>query len=146
MASSLLNPEPSQPDERAAQHLPPKTYVDAAAENPNSEAEKETDTPSQYIGQGEDEAPKSPVRKPYKRNGSMRVNGLQEKSSAQSLLIEKFQDKDGERLTSVKPLDFDESHEQNQKEMAAKHTVGAELVSGRRAGAGWERSGYVYPS
>ncbi|MCJ1471880.1 diacylglycerol O-acyltransferase 1 [Lambiella insularis] len=140
MDKAQLNPEPSQPKERAEQHLPPKSYVDAATENLDGETEKETESSSQYFGEGEDDAPRSPLRKPHKRNGSVRVNGLKNKSSAQSVLVEKFQDRDGEHLTSVKPLDFDESNEPNRKD-PAKPTVAAELVSGRRAGAGWERSG-----
>ncbi|MCJ1397111.1 diacylglycerol O-acyltransferase 1 [Xylographa trunciseda] len=135
-----LNAEPSQPEVREEQHLPPKTYVEAAVENVNGGSEKENTAPSQYIGQGEDDAPRSPLRKPHKRNGSLRVNGLRSKTSAQSLLVEKFQDKDGEHLTSINPLDSEDSGQQTQKS-PSRRTGGGELVSGRRAGAGWERSG-----
>ena len=142
MASSPLNAEPSRPHEREEQHLLPKTYVDAAVENLNGDDEKEKNAPSQYIGQGEDDAPRSPLRKPHKRNGSLRVNGLRNKTSAQSLLVEKFQDRDGEHLTSINPLDSEDSGQQTQKS-PSRRTGGGELVSGRRAGAGWERSGCV---
>ncbi|MCJ1431771.1 diacylglycerol O-acyltransferase 1 [Xylographa pallens] len=142
MASSPLNAEPSQPQEREEQHLPPKTYVDAAVENLTGDSEKDNNTPSQYIGQGEDDAPRSPLRKPHKRNGSLRVNGLRNKTSAQSLLVEKFRDRDGEHLTSINPLDSEDSGQQTQKS-PSRRTGGGELVSGRRAGAGWEKSGCV---
>ncbi|MCJ1281978.1 diacylglycerol O-acyltransferase 1 [Xylographa opegraphella] len=140
MASSPLNAESSQPQEREAQHLPPKTYVDAAMENLNGDSEKENSAPSQYIGQGEDDAPRSPARKPHKRNGSLRVNGLRNKTSSQSLLVEKFQDRDGEHLTSINPLDSEDGGQQIHKS-PSRRTEGGELVSGRRAGAGWEKSG-----
>ena len=142
MAPSPLNAEPSQPEEREELHLPPKTYVDAAAESLDGESEKDNHTPSQYIGQGEDDAPRSPLRKPHKRNGSLRVNGLRSKTSTQSLLVEKFQDRDGEHLTSIDPLDSEHSNQQTQKSLS-RRTEGGELVSGRRAGAGWEKSGYT---
>jgi len=41
MSNFDLNPEPSQPEEREQQHLPPKSYADAAAPDPEPSAGKE---------------------------------------------------------------------------------------------------------
>ena len=146
MAPLPLNPEPSRPEERAEKHLLQKSYVDAAIENLGSETEKESNNRSQYIGQGEDDAPRSPVRKPHKRNGSVRSNGaLKHKRSDSSFLVQDYADRDGEKLTSVKPFDFEESLVLARKEMPVtkRHKGEPELVSGRQAGAGWERSGFA---
>lgn len=124
MASAPLNSEPSLPAEREKNELPPKSYADAA-EQDLSQLVKHTPTPpEQYIGQGEDDAPRSPRKKTHKKSGSIRVNGHQpsQRKDTSTLEVEDFEDKDGEHLTTLKRND----------------TI--ELVSGRQAGAGWERS------
>jgi 2-acylglycerol O-acyltransferase 2 len=140
MAPSPLNPEPSQPEERKQQGLAPKTYVEATEQFPGSESEQET---GQYIGQGEDETVRSPARKTQKRNGSIKINGIQYKRSDTHLLVEDFQDKSGEKLTSTKPYDFAKALElaESEKKPTPRHKKEDSLVSGRKAGAGWERSG-----
>jgi len=146
MAPAPLNPEPSRPEERKEHHLPPKTYKDATEENLGSEAEKENRNPLQYIGQGEDTTIRSPSRKPsHKRNGSIKINGLKYKKSDTHLLVEDFEDKDGQKLTSTKPYDFAEAIELDESEKPVRRKEDKELVSGRKAGAGWERSGSVKP-
>lgn len=79
--------------------------------------------PREYTGQGEDDAPRSPKKKAHKKSGSMRLNGHSKpkEPDASNLITEDFQDKNGARLTTLKRAD-------------------TELVSGRKAGAGWERS------
>lgn len=144
MAPAPLNPEPSRPDEREEHHLPPKTYKDAAEENMSSETDKENNRP-QYIGQGEDTTIRRPSRKPsHKKDGSIRINGLKYKKSDTHLLVEDFEDKDGQKLTSTKPYDFAQALELDETEKPVRRRKEEkELVSGRKAGAGWERSGFV---
>ena len=140
--SAPLNAEPSLPDERKENQLPPKTYSDAAHEGLSSHGSFDSDTASHYVGEGENDAPRSPARRSSKKNGSLRVNGMSKKSSSQSLLVERYRDRSGERLTSVQSDDFDEGLRQDEKEKSPpKQSSSSELVSGRRAGAGWERSG-----
>ena len=140
MAPAPLNAEPSQLEERIAHHLQPKSYVEAAEENLNGSHNETNETPSQYVGQGEDDAPRSPLRKPHKKSSSLRINGLNHKTSNQSILVENYQDKDGQPLTSVKPKDFEENVQLSAKGRAHEgQPQHSELVSGRRAGANWER-------
>ena len=124
MASALLNPEPSLPAEREKNELPPKSYVDAAEENLSQLSKNTTNHAAQYTGQGEDDAPRSPRKKTHKKGGSGRMNGHQppQRKNTFTLEVEEFEDKDGEHLTTLKRND----------------TI--ELVSGRQAGAGWEKS------
>lgn len=145
MAPAPLNPEPSRPEEREEQHLPPKTYKDAAEESLGSGIDKENNNPSHYAGQGEDTTIRSPSRKrSHKKNGSIRINGLKYKKSDTHLLVEDFEDRDGQKLTSTKPYDFAKALELDEHEKPVKRRKDdEELVSGRKAGAGWERSGFV---
>lgn len=122
METGALNAEPSLPQVREMQNLPQKLYADTA-DYPLQTA------PEQYIGQGEDNLPRTPRKKSHKKplprligdhNGEI-LEPLARKESS-SLVIEELQDKDGEHLTTLKRND----------------TI--ELVSGRKAGAGWERS------
>jgi len=71
-------------------------------------------------------------------------NGMQQK-----LVYEKFESPDGKQLTSVKPDDsYEEALRIDEKEAPKKKEQPKaskdELVSGRRAGAGWETSAYVF--
>lgn len=140
-----LNPESLQPAERKENHLPPKSYVDTVEENLDSDGQVENGVPMQYIGNGIDDAPRSPMRKVHKRNGSIRVNGVKKEKEDKKLVVENFQDRDGERLMTV---NFSKAHEQallqdeNEKPTMKQNDSHA-LVSGRKAGAGWERSGYI---
>lgn len=87
--------------------------------------------PEQYIGQGE--LPRSPVRKVIKKGSSSRINGhgRSKEGSMPQLVVVKFQDKDGEHLTTIK-----QSHRNGQSENQRSD----ELLSGRRVGTRWERS------
>lgn len=145
MAPAPLNPEPSRPEDREEHHLPPKTYKDAAQENLGSGTDKENSNPSHYVGQGEDTTIRSPSRKPsHMKNGSIRINGLKYKKSDTHLLVEDFEGKDGHRLTSTEPYDFEKALELDESEKPVRRRKeDKELVSGRKAGAGWERSGFV---
>lgn len=135
-----LNPEPSQPEEREANHLPRKTYLDAAEENLDKDPKTEQTAPTQYIGQGEDDAPRSPAKKVHKKSSSLRMNGKSKEKEKESskVIVERFQDKDGEHLTSIK-LPYDYEKRKPTSHHGRQHS---ELVSGRKAGRGWERSQY----
>ncbi len=100
-------------------------------------------TPALYTGVGKDDAPRSPVRKPHKKNGSPKVNGVKHETEARSLVYEKHQDADGEHLTSVEPsAGFEVASRRNGNgNSRSERTEREELVSGRQAGAGWQRSG-----
>lgn len=129
MASATLSAEPSLPMELEKNQLPPKSYANVAEENLSRGSRKEQIPPAQYTGQGEDDAPRSPRKKTHKKSGSLRMNGHQppKRKETSVVVIEDFQDKDGEHLTGLKRND----------------TI--ELVSGRKAGAGWEKSQYEPP-
>ena len=88
--------------------------------------------PEQYTGKGEDDLPRSPVRKVIKKSSSSRMNGHTRNSegSLSSLVVEKFQDRDGEHLTTIKQFHRN-GQQQNQRS--------DELLSGRRVGTKWER-------
>lgn len=143
--SAPLNSEPSQPAERKENRLPPKSYADAVEQNLDDDDQAEDRVPMQYIGNGIDDAPRSPMRKAHKRNGSLRVNGVKKEKEDKNTLVEKFQDRDGERLTTVGfSKAYEEALRQDEKEKPIiKQSEGHALVSGRKAGAGWERSGYM---
>lgn len=119
MAPPSLNAEPSLTHERENHDLPQKSYADAADHSSQT-------APEQYIGQGEDNLPRTPKKKSHKKGLSRLIgdNNLDPiaRKELSSLVIEEFQDKDGEHLTTLRRND----------------TI--ELVSGRKAGAGWERS------
>lgn len=67
------------------------------------------------------------------KDASAQPNGLPNKGDSEStLIVEDLQDRDGERLTSIKfEIDNDP-----QKPVRTQ----TELISGRRAGANWEKS------
>lgn len=87
--------------------------------------------PEQYTGQGE--LPRSPVRKVIKKGSSSRINGhaRNKEGSMSQLMVEKFQDKDGEHLTTTKQFNRNGQSENQRSD---------ELLSGRRVGTRWERS------
>lgn len=101
------------------------------AESSNGQKQKRPSTPSK------------PAH--LKKQVAEGLNGQQQK-----LVYEKFESPDGKQLTSVKPDDsYEEGLRQDEKEYKEeekKQDSKNELVSGRRAGAGWERSAYVSPS
>ena len=145
-ANDVLNLEPSRPEVRKENQLPPKTYADAVEENLESYGKKDFSTPVQYIGQGEDNAPRSPMRKAHKRNGSVRVNGTEKEKVDHKVPLERFEDADGKDLTSIRPTsNYKDALRQDEKEQKplVRRNAKDELVSGRRAGAGWQRSGYA---
>lgn len=67
----------------------------------------------------------------HKKSGSLRANGYSKETKGPSVVVEKYVDKDGEHLVSIHQ-DWD-----GQKSKKRRNSV---LLSGRRAGAGWEQS------
>lgn len=158
-----LNPEPAGPEERAAQHLPPKSYADAAEEalEPASHA-NQTDgtrehtpkrvrskieelrtngikTPThedkELEGYGLDASPKSPTVKGHRRVGSRSSHGSLGRKHGEQVEIEKRQNGHGEALASLKP-------ERGLEKVGRTDLKrrNSELKSGRKAGAGWATS------
>jgi 2-acylglycerol O-acyltransferase 2 len=146
-----LNPEPSVPEERAEKHLPPKSYADAAEEALHQRpiANHNKSDNSAYEGKGRDGAPASSITKVHEKTSLTKINGkngAKKSSSANGpppgILIEKYQDHK-EPLTSVEvPQDWNEQLRLDKKEKPSKHRreVSDSLVSGRKAGAGWDKS------
>ena len=134
--AATLNTEPSLPAEGRQQHLAPKSFVDAAAESLDTLSKQNQRSQELYAGQGEDEAPRTPRRNMQKKSGSLRPNGFSKELKDPHVVIERFEDKDGEHLVSIKP-GWDS---RRGKPLAARRN--SELVSGRKAGARWEQSRY----
>ena len=126
-----VDSKPSLLGQSEANGLPPTSYSSAAQEL--LDAPTYGVAPEQYTGQGEDDLPRSPVRKVHKKTSSSRMNGhaKNKEVSMSQLMVEKFQDKDGEHLTTIKQFHRN-GHPQNQRS--------DELLSGRRVGTKWERS------
>ena len=135
MATADTEIKASTPGQLELDGPPTKTYAAAAKELLDTSMDDAAPL-EQYSGRGEDDAPRSPVRKMHKRNSSSRMNGhVNGKAESMSqLIVEKFQDKDGEHLTTVKQI------QRNGKPQAQRRD---ELVSGRRVGTKWERSQYA---
>lgn len=162
-----LNAEPSVPEEREEQRLPPKSYAEAAEEaiSPDSHANgtKEAKAkniehlqtngrikiPSeedreQYEGKGQDSSPKSPAKSSHRRKSSLKSNGSIGRKHGEQIdneVYEKHQDANGKPLTSVKPPD---EYEKNTKQSRQPRRRDSQLTPGRQAGAGWHKSKYVY--
>jgi hypothetical protein len=137
-----FNSRSSQPQEQANHHLQPKSYAAATAEGTDKD-----------VGELRSEANGAAVLDGV--NGSVKVNGSRRNIDEDRVLYDKHTSPKGERLTSIKP---DESYEEGLKHDAdsAPRRKGRsgkkqdpndeKLASGRRAGAGWERSALVFCS
>lgn len=125
------------------ENQPLKPNADPIEQLVNGDRKPNNTAPIEYVGSGEYDAPRSPTRKAHSRSGSVRVNGVKREKINQSLVLEKYQDADGEHLISVAPEDgISDSLKLDGKEKPRARKGGShELVSGRRAGAGWEQSG-----
>ncbi|KAL8836374.1 MAG: hypothetical protein Q9170_002947 [Blastenia crenularia] len=138
MAQSMLssvpvNGEPAQLFQREKENLAPKSYADAVEREPDAVNGVENAAPSQFIGKGQADVQRSPPfsQPRHRKSASLRANGAPKHPKASELVVEEFRDKDGEQLTSTK-LTFEERSKPQRTQ--------TELVSGRRAGARWERS------
>ncbi|THW67940.1 diacylglycerol O-acyltransferase 2A [Aureobasidium pullulans] len=138
-----------------------KSWADMAEEGVNTNAHPVIDLHAgeangdsqEFTGEGRNDSPKSPAQmhRPHKRTSSKSMSPKKTVSEGtdgqqQKLVYEKFESPDGKQLTSVKPDDSyeeelrtDEKEAPKQKEQQVRDSKD-ELVSGRRAGAGWETS------
>ena len=164
---------PIQPRRTRSTKQQEKSWADMAEEGVNTakhpvidlhagEGHEAHENGEEFTGQGRNESPKSPaqMQRPHKRTSSLRSNKstspmmtVSEGSNGQQqkLVYEKFESPDGKQLTSVKPDDsYEEALRTDEKEAPKKQEQPKnskdELVSGRRAGAGWESSAYVTSS
>ncbi|KAL8675327.1 MAG: hypothetical protein Q9168_000284 [Polycauliona sp. 1 TL-2023] len=130
MSVSSIPSSEAIPSSLPLQHPPLSPGVHATEKEPDRSSGQE-DTPTQFIGNGEADSQRNPpLSSPrHKRNASSRVNGTSKEEQSSQLLVEDFRDKDGGRLTS---LLFDDRPKPQRSQ--------TELVSGRRAGASWDRS------
>ena len=133
VASAPLSAEPSLATERQQKHLPRKTYANAAEDGLSQETMSNGAESTLFTGNGVDSAPRSPRRNLHKKPAS---NGhVKHKNS--SVVIERFQDKEGEHLVSIAP-----GWESERGKPSAARRQNSELLSGRKAGARWEKSQY----
>lgn len=141
--SAVSNEHSSQSGDRNEYYIPPTLDSDSIEKFINGDIKIENVAPVEYVGSGEDDAPRSPMRKAHSRDGSLRVNGIKREKGNQSLVLERYPEKDGGHLIGVAPENsISDSLRLNDKMPRARHNRSHELVSGRRAGAGWEQSGY----
>jgi hypothetical protein len=137
--SAPLNAEPADPKGRAEHNLPPKSYVDAIVEG--------EDTPTTTTGRFSSRASSATAVDSNEAN--------KQQLDEDKIIEEKRVGNNGSRLISVKP---DGSHEESLKhnnETAPReerrsrggrprpNPRTAPLESGRKAGAGWQRSAYA---
>ncbi|KAL8892096.1 MAG: hypothetical protein Q9205_000118 [Flavoplaca limonia] len=125
-----LDTEPSQSLKRIPQH-PPLNYPFPATEKETDRSNGIEETPTQFVGNGEAQTQRSPpFSSPrHKKSGSLGVNGTSKEQKPPKLIVQDFPDRSGQRLTS---LLFDDKPRPQRTQ--------TELVSGRRAGASWDRS------
>lgn len=124
---------PSQPQERAELDLSPKSYADAFrvgtdGETNSRSAEVAANAESTHEPEG------------YQ----LEANGVLDKN----LVYEKHKPRGGDLLTSMKPNVGHDAKLKQSREMAPRRKEHrrepSELASGRRAGAGWEKSAYGF--
>ncbi|KAL8764031.1 MAG: hypothetical protein Q9184_000319 [Pyrenodesmia sp. 2 TL-2023] len=130
MAQTIATPMPLHAEK---QQPPSKSYADAAERESDRFRGLENTPPTQFIGKGEAERQRSPPfsQPRHRKSGSLRVNGASKQPKEPPFIVEDLRDKDGQQLTSTK-LRFDDQQKPSKTQ--------TELVSGRRAGAKWERS------
>lgn len=160
-----LNPEPSQPHDRAAHDLPPKSYAAAAEEGLQTSPQPDhndgategvvdgakkpwangtiripsRDEVEEFEGEGQDSSPKSPSRG-HRRKTSLKANGSIGRKHGEHIrhdAYEKHHDSNGRPLTSVKPPAHMEKGVRTDNKPMRRNS---ELKSGRQAGAGWHKS------
>ena len=136
--AATLSPEPSLHPECQEHHLTAKSPADAAVENLKIDSKQDDSSQELYAGEGEDAAPRQSQRNMHKKSGLLRVNGFSKDNRESHVIVERFEDKDGEHLVSITP-GWDSNRG---KALVARRN--SELVSGRKAGARWEHSRYDY--
>lgn len=157
-----LNTEPSQPDERAAHDLPPKSYAEAAEEaleqsHSQSHADQTDGTSErvadkikdiqtngrikvpadndmeQFEGAGLDTSPKSPSRG-HRRKASLKSNGSIGRKHGEHIQHDAHETPDE---GNGHALTTAKKPATAKKQLARRDST---LQAGRRAGAGWSQS------
>jgi 2-acylglycerol O-acyltransferase 2 len=129
-----LSTEPSQPDERAAHDLPPKSYAEAA-EAPEAPEELHVKVQAeQFEGAGLDSSPKSPTRGHRRKTSLVKSNGSIGRKHGEHIHDDAHvhDHGHGHRLTTIKPR-----ADANAKALTRRDST---LQTGRQAGAGWSKS------
>lgn len=163
-----LNSEPSVPEERAEQDLPPKSYADAAEEalEPESHANQNDGTlertpkrlrskaeqvktngiriPSDedkesLEGVGQDASPKSPTVKGHRRVGSRSSHGSLGRKHGEHIENELYEKNQDGNGDALTSVKPPQGLEKTPRTNPLKRR-NSELKSGRQAGAGWARS------
>ena len=145
--SAPLNAEPADPKGRADYGLPPKSFAVAVTEGDN-------DTASMSPNNGRFSSRASSTTAVESNDG--KKEQLDEDMDQDKSIYDKHVGDSGQRLTSVKPdKSYEEALKHNgataprEKKKPAKaqkrqDPPQAPLESGRKAGAGWQRSAYVH--
>ena len=138
--------------------LPEDTDEEIGEADDTPTATVQPPTPGEYTGAGLDESPRTPLRFSHRRvgsRGSNRANGRPTRASSSessivsqnelNLVYEKYSDGEGGRLISVRqPPEYEQNLKLDEKEKRPNAGVQSkgelELVSGRQAAAGWDRS------
>jgi hypothetical protein len=147
----LLNAETSQPGERAEHDLPPKSYAEAIIQ-PLEEQENANKHVVEINGNSS-----TPSNTAAKANGTRSTNGAEKHLDTPKVVYSQHVDARGTAVASVEPEPGYEAALQHnhapaprqRRETAFEKTSSpgkAKLASGRKAGAGWGRSAYVYSS
>lgn len=170
---TVLNPEPADPQERAEHNLPPKSYADSVSQSTQQNGAVDDPgalnaEPADPQERAEHNLPPksyadSVVRSPSAQNGDVSgkangtihnktVNGGPKELEDDKLVYEKYTSRGGE--TSLTSIKVDEEHHQSLKhsektapwdnKKVKKQDTPKELASGRKAGAGWEKSAYEH--
>lgn len=128
-----LNPEPADPKERKEHHLPPKSFADAVQKTPAGDSQ-----------------PQSPI-KSYASSATAVDD--KEQPDEDRVIFEKHRSASGSGvLTSLKPAEPYEESLKHNGETAPRENGQSKsqdpperaLASGRKAGAGWQRSAYAF--
>ena len=133
--------ETSQSDQQSI----PKSYANAAVEAPTrlSSDLKQANPATTFD-------PASTNSAPQKTTPRTKANGTKPKRDGDKLVFEKYTDGHGTHLTSVRAGDDHEEELKRHKEVAPRRSKATDkkedsmkqpaLATGRRAGAGWEKS------
>lgn len=148
-----LKPEPSQPDDRRVEGLPPKSYADAIQGRrlPGSNTRATVinhQVPSSTLEKESRESlePKEVTKtKMHRRTGSLKANGIHNEIATlygNGILERQYSETDGGHLTSSKlTKHYEAALQQDEKEILKQKAIESKpLVSGRKAGAGWQTS------
>lgn len=131
----LLGDDPSNFHEHREFTFPPKQYAEAVVHNITNGSIDSIES-GDYTGNGE--APETPMKRTHRKKPSSRdIRGQGEK---QNLVEEKFST--ASLMSVPKDDDYEKSLELDELERKPPgKNNDTKLVSGRQAGAGWERSG-----